>query len=150
MLGEPSADHRLAAAARQVVDRREIILDRGTWTADPRAAEVSVPAHVEMPSIQITSPPPGTSWSQCFVPIAWRQNLGERETVNVGLSSDNGVTWTVIGVFNAGRTRGSFFLRDFAEPSNETRVRVSWSRDLSVFSVSGAFVVTQAFCDDSH
>ena len=123
---------------------------RVTWTADPRAAEVSAPADVEMPSIQITSPPPGTSWTQCFVPVAWLHNLGERETMNVDVSSDNGVTWTAVGVFNAGRTRGSFFLRDVARPSNEARVRVSWSRDPSVFGVSGAFVVTQAFCDDSH
>ena len=123
---------------------------RVTWTADPRAGEVSAPAHVEMPSIQITSPSPGASWTQCFVPVAWLHNLGERETMNVDVSSNNGITWTAVGVFNAGRTRGSFVLRDVAGPSSETRVRVSWSRDPSVVVVSEAFVVTQAFCDDSH
>jgi hypothetical protein len=79
--------------------------------------------------------------------ITWTHNLGTAERVHIDISRDDGLSWSALaaGVPLRGTESSAFQWRVTGPPTDAARLRVRWSRDDRVTSVSSRFSISPPF-----
>jgi uncharacterized repeat protein (TIGR01451 family) len=122
---------------------------RVTAAADPDAGDPSlndrsdVDFTLAMPTVTVRAPNTAVTWRVgTTYNVTWRHNLGTSESVRLELTTNYGTdgtaaVWTPIAtVANTGATSGTYSWTVPATPSNQCRVRITWTGDGSVTDVS--------------
>lgn len=112
---------------------------RVTATANPLASDSSdVNFTITNPVITVTAPNTAVSWRTGDTKsITFSHDMGVGQTVNIQVSRDSGVTWAPVGPFTTtSATSGTYPWVVSGPPSQQARIRVSWSADASVTDIS--------------
>jgi hypothetical protein len=91
------------------------------------------------PRITVTAPNTNVNWATgSSKNITWTHNLGTAETVEISLSRDGGVTWTVLAspLTNSGATSSTFAWTVTGPATTQGRIRVTWLRDSTIVDTS--------------
>ncbi len=112
---------------------------RVSWSGNPSVSSTSPMNFTILDRVNVIQPNTAVSWPTGSTRnINWRHNLGTAERVNIDLSRDGGATWSPIAanVPNATATTGSFAWIVTGPATTRARVRVSWTTDPNIQSVS--------------
>jgi hypothetical protein len=113
-----------------------------SWSRDPNDGDVNdVPLVIVPASVTVNSPGANQTWTAGSTRnILWSHTLGAAETVSIDISRDGGATWTNLTPAATNAATGGTYSWVVTGPATTTaRVRVSWTVNGSVQSVSGNF-----------
>ena len=120
---------------------------KGVWANPPAGAvlETLNPGNfrIEAPFINLTAPTPGQVWTVGTLSnIAWTNNLGALESVEIELSKDGGATYPVI-VLPSTPSDGAqkVTVQGAWGSQSTTRIRVSWVKSPAVLAQSANFTI---------
>jgi hypothetical protein len=112
---------------------------RASWSGNPSVSSTSALNFSIRDRINVTQPNTALSWPTGTTRnINWGHNLGTAERVNIDLSRDGGATWSSIAanVPNTAAATGTYPWVVTGPATTRARVRVSWTSDPNVQSVS--------------
>ncbi|MBI2834589.1 MAG: LamG domain-containing protein [Acidobacteria bacterium] len=113
---------------------------RVKWKPHPSVNDLSdVDFRISNPFVTVASPNTTVSWQiGTKHTISWKHNLGPTDTVNIELSRDAGLTWTLLQLnWPNGRPKSGRYTWTVTGPrTQQALIRVTWTGDATVTDAS--------------